>query len=169
MVTGRDKSDFQILAQFAERSAAAALAHGGGGAAELAAEGVGEVAVAGKAEVEGQRSQVVRAAGQSFERGAEAQPGQVAMDRHAGSLLKDAGEMKGRRVYGPGDVIERDAFTQPAREVGLGRLGAVGVGSLGAVTAAPARQAVARERRFEHVGEELERRYVSPERFERLG
>jgi hypothetical protein len=127
MVTRRDQSDFQILAQFAQRPAAGAVAHGGRRAAELAAEGVGEVAVAGKAEVEGQRCQIVRAAGQSFERGAEPQPGQVTMDRHAGSLLKDPGEVKRRRVDRTGDVVERDALAtneQGRRAASSGRTGA---------------------------------------------
>ena len=35
--------------------------------------------------------------------------------------------MKWRRVDCAGDVVERHAFTQLAGEVGLGRLGAVGV------------------------------------------
>src|SRR5262249_33993739 len=48
MIVGRGKSDFQILAHFAKRSAAGVASHVGGRAAELAAKGVGEVAVAGK-------------------------------------------------------------------------------------------------------------------------
>ena len=60
------------------------------------------MAVTGKTEVEGERGEILRAVGQSFERSAEAQPGQVAMDRHAGSLLKDTGKMKRRRVHGTG-------------------------------------------------------------------
>ena len=48
MISRREKSDFQILAHFAKPSAAGA-AYVGGRAAKLVAEGVGEVAVAGKA------------------------------------------------------------------------------------------------------------------------
>src|SRR5262249_18771933 len=99
-IARREKSGFQILAHFGQ-GAAGDLAHVGGGAAELAAEGVGEVAVAGKAQVEGQRGEVAGAAGQSVERSAEAQLGEVAMDRKAGSLAKEAGEMKGGGLDGP--------------------------------------------------------------------
>src|SRR5437867_1926071 len=100
IVARRGRSDYQILAHFTKRSAARVAAHLGGCATKLTVEGVGEVAVTGKTEVEGERGEILRAVGQSFERSAEAQPGQVAMDRQAGSLLKDAGEMKGRRVDG---------------------------------------------------------------------
>ena len=55
-------------------------AHVRGRAAELAAEGVGEVAVAGEAQFEGQCGEIVRAVRRASSRGAEAQPGQVAMD-----------------------------------------------------------------------------------------
>jgi hypothetical protein len=110
-IARREKSYYQILAHFAKRAAAGVTAHVGGRPAEFAVEGIGEVAVAGKAEFESERSEIVRAADQSVERRAEAQSSQIAMHRHAGSLLKDTGEMKGRRVHGSGDVIERDAFT----------------------------------------------------------
>src|SRR5262245_45172652 len=83
-------------------------------AAEFAAKGVGEVAVTGKAEFEGERGEIVRAVGKSFEGRAESQTDQVAMDRRAGSLVKDACEMKGRRSRGAGDVVERDAVAQSA-------------------------------------------------------
>ena len=47
-------------------------AHAGRRATELAAERIGEVAVAGKAEFEGELGEIVRAIGQSSERCAEA-------------------------------------------------------------------------------------------------
>jgi len=54
---------------------AGVAAHVGGCAAELAAEGFGKVAMVGKAEFEGKRSEIVLASGQSFERSAETQEG----------------------------------------------------------------------------------------------
>ena len=75
MVARQEKSNFQILAHFAKGSATGVAAYVGGRAAELASEGVGEVAVAGKAQVEGERSQIVCAVSESFERRSEAKPG----------------------------------------------------------------------------------------------
>jgi hypothetical protein len=77
MVARREQSDFQVLAHFAQRWGADFAARLGGSAAELAVKGVGEVAMAGKAEIEGQRREIVRAFGQSFERGTETELGQV--------------------------------------------------------------------------------------------
>ena len=68
MVARQKSSDYQILAQFAEFPPPSVVAHRGGRAAELAAKGIGEMAVAGKAEVEGQGGDVVGAAGQSLQR-----------------------------------------------------------------------------------------------------
>ena len=127
------------------------------------------MAVAGEAKLEGQRGELIGAAGKSFQRGAKAQPGQVAMDGNAGSLLKDPGEMKGRCVYRSGELVERDAFTQPAREVGFGRLGAVGVIGVRALATAPARHAVSRKCSLEQMGHELKCRHIGPERFEWIG
>ena len=169
IVARREKSDFQILAYFAKAEPAGVTADIGGWAAELAAKGVGEVAVTGKAEVEGKPSEIVRAIGQPFERSAEAQSGQVAMDWYAGSLLKKAGEMKGRRVHRAGHLIERDGFTEPARQVSFDRLRAVCVIGFSAVSAALAWKAMPRERGSKHVGDELKRRYIGPERFESIG
>jgi len=85
---------------------------------------------------EGERGQIARAVGQLFDRSAEAQPSQVAMNREAGSLLKDAGEMEVRRSRGAGDVVERDAGAQPVREVGFGRLDTIRMIGVRAVSAA---------------------------------
>jgi len=57
----REESDFQILAHFAKRPAAGAAAHLGGFATELLAKRVGEVAVAGKAELQRKRGKIVGA------------------------------------------------------------------------------------------------------------
>src|SRR5262245_49462558 len=51
-------SDFQILAHFANRSSDRAAARIGGRAAKFTAEGIGEVAVAGKPEFQCQRCEV---------------------------------------------------------------------------------------------------------------
>jgi hypothetical protein len=72
MVTEGQKSDFQILAHFAKHSAAGVAAHVGGRKAELVAEDVCEVAVAGKAKFEGEPGEIVRSVRQLFERRAEA-------------------------------------------------------------------------------------------------
>jgi hypothetical protein len=62
-VARQEKSNFQILAHFAKRSAAGVAAYAGGRAAELTSEGVGEVAVAGKPQFESECSQILRAIG----------------------------------------------------------------------------------------------------------
>src|SRR5262245_40380723 len=96
------------------------------------------------------------------------------MDRRAGSSVKDACEMKGRRSRGAGDVVERDAVAQSARQIGFGGLDAVRVIGVRGVSAEFARQAVSRECGFHRSGDELKRRFLSPawfytERFERIG
>lgn len=72
IVARREKSDFQILAHFAKRSARELHSIGdasrvGRRVAELMAKGVCEVAVTGKAEFEGERGEIVRAVGESLE------------------------------------------------------------------------------------------------------
>jgi hypothetical protein len=91
------------------------------------------------------------------------------MDWYAGSLLKKAGEMKGRRVHRAGHLIERDGFTEPPRQVGFDRLRAVYMIGFSAVSAALAWKPVLRECGSKHVGDELKRRYIGPERFESIG
>ena len=59
MLAPGGNSDFQILAQFTEDSTA--IPHGRGRAAEFGAERIGEVAVAGKTEIEPVRSGLVHA------------------------------------------------------------------------------------------------------------
>src|SRR5262249_465468 len=140
-------------------------------AAESAAERVAEVAVAGKAEVEGGGREVVGAVLEPFERRAQAQAGQVAMDRHAGTLLKKAGEMEGRSVHGAGDIVERDPLAQTCGQIGFGRLGAVGMSRIGAVAPAAKhrpRQAVARERRPQHLADNPQRGLSAPYRVDRF-
>jgi hypothetical protein len=68
-----ENSDFQILAHFAQRKTSGISAHVGGSATELAAEGIGEVAVAGKPDVEGKCRKIVGTALKSFKRSAESQ------------------------------------------------------------------------------------------------
>jgi hypothetical protein len=163
-IAGGEKSDFQILAHFAERSATRVAAHLGWSSAELTAEGIGEVAMAGKAEFDGELSKIVRAIGESFERSAEAQTGQIAMYRHTGSLLEDSCQVEWRSVYGASDVIERDAFKEAACKIGFGRLGSIRVIGFSAFPPALARHSLLRERGFEHAGDKLKRRLINPER-----
>ena len=105
IVIGGEKSDFQILAHFANRSGSSIAADGRWRATEFPAKRIGEVTVTGKPEFERQRCEIVRARGQPFERSAQAQPHQIAMDRYAGSLLKNAGEMKRRRMDHAGNFL----------------------------------------------------------------
>ena len=89
------------------------------------------------------------------------------MDGQAGLLLEDAGEMKGRSACGACDVVERDAFRQPARKIGLGRLDAVWVIGVGAPAAAFTSRrpwVMSRERGFQHFRNKLKRRHIGPER-----
>jgi hypothetical protein len=125
IVARLEKSDFQILAHFAQAAVAGISAHVGGRAAKLAPESVRKVAVAGKAEFEGKQGQIIRAIGQSFQRSAQSQTGQVTMHGNAGSLLKDTCQMEWRCVHGTSDIVERDAFTHPARKISFSGLNAV--------------------------------------------
>src|ERR1700674_667460 len=79
------RSDFQILAQFAQRPAAGDPAHVGGRPAEFAAKGVGKVAVAGEAQIESERREILRSLHHELERGAKAQSRQIAVERAPGS------------------------------------------------------------------------------------
>src|SRR5262245_52523284 len=94
IVSRRERSDFQILAHFAQSALAGATPHVRRRAAEFTAERVGEMTVAGKAQFEGERGQIIRAIGKPFERGAQPQTHQIAMNRRAGSLLEEAGQVK---------------------------------------------------------------------------
>jgi hypothetical protein len=105
MVARQKKSDFQILAHFAEGSAAGVTAHSGGCAAELTSEGVGEVAMAGKSQFEGKCRQIACAVSQWFERSPQAQLSQVTMEGYSGLALKEPGQMKGRCIDRPGDIL----------------------------------------------------------------
>ena len=123
MVARQETSDFQILAHFTKFSQAGVSAHIGGCTAKFVAEGVREVAVAGKPEFQGEPSQIVRAVSQPFERGAQPQLGEVAMYGQSGVTMKETCEMKRRHMNGTSHVVERDSLTQSAGEVGLGGLG----------------------------------------------
>ncbi len=58
MVAAVGKSDFQILAHLAEQFAGGLLSQFGGCVAELFAEGISEVTVAGEAQIERQASEI---------------------------------------------------------------------------------------------------------------
>jgi hypothetical protein len=72
IVVGLKQSDFQILAHFAKCPATVVAAQVRGWTAKLAAEGIGEVAVAREAEFESELSEIIRAIVQTFERSAKA-------------------------------------------------------------------------------------------------
>src|SRR5262245_2213067 len=88
------------------------------------------------------------------------------MDRRAGSSVKDACEMKWRRSRGAGDVVERDAVAQSARQIGFGGLDAVRMIGVRGVSAELARQAVSHECGFHRVSDELKRCLLGPNRFD---
>ena len=69
-------------------------------------------------------------------------------------------------MYGTGHLVERNAFTQSTGEISLGRLDPIGVIGMRAVPAALARRAVARERGCQHIGNELKRNDIDPERID---
>src|SRR5262245_2511786 len=74
--------------------------------------------------------------------------------------------MKWRGIHGASDMLECDAFTQLACEVGFGRLRSVCVISVRAGSAALARLPMSREGGFQHIGNELKRGYIRPKWFE---
>src|SRR5262245_42706451 len=116
MVTICEESDFQILAQFAKR---AQSPRGGRRAAEFGPERIREMAVAGKAEIERQQSQIIGAADQAIERRAQSQAGQVAVHRYAAALLEDSREVERREMHFPSNLVERDSLADSTCEVGL--------------------------------------------------
>lgn len=64
------------------------------------------MAMDGKAQFKGKRGQITGAIGQPFQRGAQSQTRQIAMNRRAGSPLEEAGQVERRRSYGSRYVIE---------------------------------------------------------------
>src|SRR5262245_58192885 len=165
IVSRREVSDFQILAHFAQTALIDGAAHFRGRAAEFAAEGVGEMAMAGEAQFQGERGQIIRAISQPLQRGAQPQTRQIAMKRRAGSLLEEAGQVKRRGSNGSRYVVECDAFRYSAGQISLRPLDAVGVIGFRAIPAAPRlsrRYSMPRKRGFQSVGDELKRRHVNP-------
>lgn len=77
------------------------------------------------------------------------------MNRHSGSLLKDAGEMKGRCVHETSSGVESDPFGKPAGKICLDRLGAVRVIRIGTAAAAPAGLAVPCKRGLKHFDDDV--------------
>jgi hypothetical protein len=120
MLAPSENSDFQILAHFAKRKTSGIFAHVGGSASELAAEGIGKVAVAGKPDFEGECRKIVGTALNSLERSPETQPDQIVMNGDAGLLMNDAGEMKRRRMNRVSNVVKGDRLAQAACEPSLG-------------------------------------------------
>ena len=90
------------------------------------------------------------------------------MDRHARPRAENPREMKRRAVDGPRNSIQRDSFKEPAGKQRLDRLGKLGVLGLGVRAAFLAWQSVSRVCGLEHIGYELQSRFVGPERLERL-
>lgn len=90
----------------------AALRRGG---AEHATEDRGEVTVAGKADLERQRGEVVRV-GQVRERAGEAKPRQVLMQRHPLDAAEQLGEIDRRGADRPSHIVEPDRVRQFGRQ-----------------------------------------------------
>ena len=168
MVARQETSDFQILAHFTKFSQAGVSAHIGGRTAKFVAEGVREVAVAGKPEFQGEPGEIVRSVGQPFERGAQAQLGEVAMYGQSGVTMKETCEMKRRHMNGASHFVERYSLTQSAGEVGLGGLGTLCVIGASAVSAGLERLVVVRERCFKNVRDDLKSCCIGPKGFERI-
>src|SRR5215813_13830072 len=127
IVSRRERSDFQILAHFAQPASAGVAPHIRRRAAKFAAEGICEMAMAGKTQFESQRGQIIRAISQAFKRGAQPQTHQIAMNRRAGSPPEKASQVEWRRSNGSRHVAERYAFRHSASQISLGRLNLVGV------------------------------------------
>src|SRR5262245_17261269 len=166
IVSRRERSDFQILAHFAQSAAAGATPHVGRREAKFTAEGVGEMTMAGKAQFEGKRGQIIRAISQAFKRGAQPQTHQIAMNRRAGSPPEKASQVEWRRSNGSRHVAERYAFRHSASQISLGRLNMVGVIVFRAFPASftlRRRQPLSRIRGFQSFGDDLKRRHFNPQ------
>src|SRR5215471_6801596 len=166
IVSRRERSDFQILAHLAQSAPAGAAPQIRRRSAKFAAEGICEMAMAGKTKFEGQRGQVIRSVSQSFQRGAQPQTHQIAMKRRAGSPPEEASQVEWRRSNDSRHVIERDAFRHSAGQISLGRLNIVGVIGFRAFPAPftrRRRQSMSRKRGFQRVGNDLNRRQFNPQ------
>lgn len=120
-------------------------------------------------ELEREFGEIACARRQSFQRGAQPKLREISMNRHAGLLLKNPGEVKWRSVHRARDFIKRDAIAHSRREIRLRCFRSVRVVPVRAFSLRPARYSMFDKRRFKHISDELERRDVSPKRFEGIG
>src|SRR5215470_4478703 len=133
---------------------------------KLAAERISEMTVTGKAQIQGQLSEIRRSVSQSLEGSTQAQLSEITMHRDAGTLLKYACQVKRRGVHLMSHVVESDSFGQVHRQIRLGGFYAFRMIGVRTRTTFFARQTVLREGGFQHISNELQRSNVGPKRFE---
>ncbi len=90
----RGFSGYQILAHFADVVHLQFAANLGRRFAEFAPENIGEMAVTGEAEVEGDAGNIGIRGGDSFERRPKPEKREISMNGQAGLLLKDTREIE---------------------------------------------------------------------------
>ena len=123
------------------------------------------MAMAGKAQFERKRGEIVRSVSQTFQRSAQPQTHQIAMKRRPGSPPKEASQVKRRCADGPRHVIERDAFRHSAYQVSPGRLDMIGVIRFRVFPAAfnrMRRWPLARKSGLKRIDDDLKRRRFNP-------
>lgn len=81
------------------------------------------MSVAGKAQVEGERSEIVRPVAEALDRSAEAKAHEVAVDRRAGVGAKDANQVERRAMNLPGEFGQSHALGEVSVEKQPGLLG----------------------------------------------
>lgn len=112
----RNRLRCQNIAQFLQLVASGGSGKLGGDGAEGAAECLGKVAVAGVAQVQGQRGQVALAIGDALQGGAQTQLILIFVDGLSRALPEDAAEAIGRTVDGGGNLIQRESLVEAGSE-----------------------------------------------------
>ena len=108
--------------------------------------------------------EIARARSESFHRRAQAKLRQISMNRNTGLLLKNPREMKWRNMNRTRHFIQCYSLTNPGRQISLRRFRSLRMIHICAFAFRLSRHTMFDERRFQHIGDELQRRNVSPQR-----
>lgn len=90
------------------------------------------------------------------------------MNRNARVLLKNACEVKRRSMNSTRNLIKRDSFTHPRREIRLCCFSTFSVFRIRPFSSRLAFDSTMHKRRLEHISDKLQRRNIGPQWFERI-
>ena len=125
------------------------------------------MAVARKAEIEGDIREIGARIGDAFEGRSEPEQRQVTMDRQPGLLLENACEIERRGTYGGANIVESDGLGHSRCEIGFRRFRPRRV--IGICRRSPAEfGTVAFKSIFEDIGDKLQSCDISPKRLQRF-